>query len=73
MKIHVTNIPVRGFAEGEVEIPDDTPPEGIQDALEAALKECEIDPSWKIEIDDNLETDAGLIDGGWEFNWRQDG
>lgn len=63
-KVFVTNIPVRAPVNGWVEVPDETTPEGLGDAIAKALKEDGY--TQEKEVHDGLEVDVSVLDK-WEF------
>lgn len=71
MRKVITNVPVVGYARIEVEIPESTNEEGLQEALAAAVRDTPCHTlaeglTGKIELDDSL------LDCGWELAVEDD-
>lgn len=73
MKVFVTNIPLNVYVDGWVTVPDDTPPEKLQDAIGEALCEKGFEKETPTLDVEDAEVDEGAIRDGWEFSFPLEG
>jgi len=73
-RVFVTNIPVHAYVDGWIEVPDDTDPEKMNEALVESI--CENGYSVEtrtLNVPGDIDLDEGTIKGGWEFSTPLDG
>lgn len=71
-RVLVTNIPVCAFVDGWVDVPDDTQPDNMNDAIGSALCERGFSPaSPRLRVPEQIELSEELIRSGWEFTWTE--
>lgn len=64
-RVHVSNIPLRAFIAGWIEVPDNTTDETMQAALVTAI----LERGFKEQGDPyDPELDDDVVESGWEFS-----